>query len=325
MHARNAALLALAATAEFFDENDCAGKILPALCLALIDKEKIIRVQAQKTLETYLNRVKQLTANMPDSVLPPPTEAGNNPAMAAVAGAGMPRMGTPQTDASWAGWAISSFTKTLGTAVGELQSTGTPSGGVAMPGAFGNGVQAQHPTAGQRTVSEPTNVPRLSNTSQQSSNLKKSHTQPQRATNLFNDTGDDDDADAWGAMDDGDDDNPFSSPSTATTKKSPVIDDDPWGAMDDENDVDFAKLVQPKKKELPKGLGKPAASSSTARAASPAVRKPVTTTAAVKKPVSAPVKKPVVTKTTAAKKDAGKSKDAWGNDDEEDGWGNDGW
>lgn len=40
VHARNAGLLALAATIEFFNEEDCAGKVLPAICPSLLDKEK---------------------------------------------------------------------------------------------------------------------------------------------------------------------------------------------------------------------------------------------------------------------------------------------
>ena len=40
VHARNAALLALAATADVFSDEDCATKILPAICLSIVDKEK---------------------------------------------------------------------------------------------------------------------------------------------------------------------------------------------------------------------------------------------------------------------------------------------
>jgi SCY1-like protein 1 len=40
VHARCAGLLALSATIDFFTEEDCAAKILPAICPALLDKEK---------------------------------------------------------------------------------------------------------------------------------------------------------------------------------------------------------------------------------------------------------------------------------------------
>jgi SCY1-like protein 1 len=39
-HARVAGLLALAATIDVFTEEDCAGKILPAICPSLLDQEK---------------------------------------------------------------------------------------------------------------------------------------------------------------------------------------------------------------------------------------------------------------------------------------------
>lgn len=40
VHARNAALLALGATMEVFSIEDCACRVLPAICPALIDGEK---------------------------------------------------------------------------------------------------------------------------------------------------------------------------------------------------------------------------------------------------------------------------------------------
>ena len=40
VHARNAALLALAATSDLFTDDECATKVLPALCPSLVDKEK---------------------------------------------------------------------------------------------------------------------------------------------------------------------------------------------------------------------------------------------------------------------------------------------
>lgn len=40
VHARNAGLLAFGATIESFSEDDCASKIMPAICPALLDKEK---------------------------------------------------------------------------------------------------------------------------------------------------------------------------------------------------------------------------------------------------------------------------------------------
>jgi len=40
VHARNAGLMAINATAEFYEADDCAMKLIPALSPLLIDKEK---------------------------------------------------------------------------------------------------------------------------------------------------------------------------------------------------------------------------------------------------------------------------------------------
>lgn len=114
VHARNAALLALSATADLFTDDDCATKILPAICPSLIDKEKLVRDSANKTFDTYTQRIRKYATTLPDTVLPPPTVSSTNPT---------PRMGTPQGDTTgWAGWAISSFTNKLSAANGDIQT-----------------------------------------------------------------------------------------------------------------------------------------------------------------------------------------------------------
>lgn len=116
VHARNAALMALAVTSDTFSEDDCANRILPALCPCLIDKEKLVRDQANKTLDAYIQRLRKFASSMPDTVIPPPT--------AETSSGSAPRMSTPQPSeaASWTGWAISSFTNKMSTADGEMQS-----------------------------------------------------------------------------------------------------------------------------------------------------------------------------------------------------------
>ncbi|KAL9001225.1 MAG: hypothetical protein Q9169_000409 [Polycauliona sp. 2 TL-2023] len=114
VHARNAALLALAATSDLFTEDDCATKVLPALCPSLIDKEKLVRDQASKTFDVYILRIRKHASTLPDSALPPTGSTATNGVM--------PRIGTPQNDTGWTGWAISSFTNKLATASGEMQA-----------------------------------------------------------------------------------------------------------------------------------------------------------------------------------------------------------
>src|SRR5947209_3704429 len=87
VHARNAALMALGVTSDYSSAEDCALRIVPAVCPSLIDKEKLIRDQASKTVDVYLAKIKSAAAGMPDTALPPE---------GAAAAAGGPRMSTPQ-------------------------------------------------------------------------------------------------------------------------------------------------------------------------------------------------------------------------------------
>jgi len=96
VHARNASLLALTATADLFSEEECATKLLPCLPPSLVDREKVVRDSANKAMDIYLQRVRKYGQSLPDTVLPP-----SNAPNATTANA--PRMGTTQNDA--AGWA----------------------------------------------------------------------------------------------------------------------------------------------------------------------------------------------------------------------------
>lgn len=57
VHARNAALMALGATIDIFNEEDCANKILPSLCPCLLDKEKYGADHILRDWETDLSVV----------------------------------------------------------------------------------------------------------------------------------------------------------------------------------------------------------------------------------------------------------------------------
>jgi SCY1-like protein 1 len=296
VHARNAALMALAVTADIFNEDDCANRILPALCPALIDKEKLVRDQANKTLDLYLSKIRKSAASMPDTALPPPNTLETSTAAA-------PRMSTPQPSdaASWTGWAISSFTNKISAAAGEMQSAS-------------NGT---HPNPETRSNSAPQMDSRKINlaTASASALHRQVIASPpatstrtstsSNANDYFQDAPDigADDLDAWGDMEE---DSFFDAPSEKPKSKStPAVSATPF---DDNGEPDFAGWLaaqtqkKPGTKPLPKGLAKPAASASIA---------------AKKAPVAAakPVPKPVV-----AKKIDTTPKDMGDDDGWDDGW-----
>lgn len=182
---------------------------------------------------------------MADTALPPNegVSAANAPAA---------RMGN-QNDTSWAGWAISSFTKQVATARGTMEST---TNGHAKPGQDGS-TSASLPPSGRATP-----------------NVQVQHatrTQPQTVTTAprANETakfdgpeaGNDEGFDAWGTMDD-EDDTFFDA--TASRKRTPSP--GPASAFDD-GEPDFAGWLAAQsqakaKKALPKGLAKSTTASS---------------------------------------------------------------
>ncbi|QSZ31803.1 hypothetical protein DSL72_001372 [Monilinia vaccinii-corymbosi] len=294
VHARNAALLALSVTVDSFNDDDCAGRILPALCPCLLDKEKLIRDQTNKTMDVYLQRIRKSAAAMPDTVLPPPTTGG-------AASSSTPRMSTPQpSDAgsSWAGWAISSFTNKLAAATGEIQ----PSSAAVTPDVL--------PTSARQE-----NEPRRS-THSASALHRQAVASPAANSNTghsyFEDANaGEDDMEAWGDMEE---DSFFDAPSESTPKITTSSAATPF---DDNGEPDFAGwlVAQQKKtaqKSLPKGLSKPATKTNGRSISSGRIN--TATSLGAKKPPAASTKPVVAKKIDTAPKATDEDAD-WG-----DGW-----
>ncbi|KAK3807812.1 MAG: armadillo-type protein [Benniella sp.] len=125
-HARVASLMALNATSDSYDKADIASRIIPCVSLTLVDTEKIVRVQALKTLETFTKRIEKLIESMPDSAIV--DTSGESPN-------GSSRSTPASTPASetWAGWAVSSITKKLVTGDMQPQAVGSPRLGNSTP------------------------------------------------------------------------------------------------------------------------------------------------------------------------------------------------
>lgn len=242
VHARNAGLMAFSATSDIFSDEDCATKILPAICLSLIDKEKFVRDTANKALDTYLTKVRAYASTMPETAAPVEA-AGMTPANAVAARVG------GQNDASWAGWAISSFTNKLSAAKGEM-STGVANGQALAQ-------TRSLPGSGRATPSIVASVERPVTTRLESATASQRTSVEQASEPAV----DDDAMDAWGEMDD-DGDNFFDATTNKAGTPAPAT-----ATFDDGGEPDFAGWLAAQSKPkaprpLPKGLSKPANGSS---------------------------------------------------------------
>ncbi len=308
VHARNAALMALAVTCDSFTEEDCAFRILPAICPCLIDKEKLIRDQANKTMDIYHTRVRKHASTMPETVLPPPSSAEVS--------SSTPRMGTPHPNeaASWAGWAISSFTNKLSAAHGEITTAatnGTPSADVPRSSSAPLIAEPRRPPTTSASAlhrQAVTSPPPASTRTSISSNTPDyfQDASPGEPEDLDVD-------DAWGNMEE---DNFFDAPSDASKKPAPSA----AHPFEDDGEPDFAGWLAAQSgkksgaKPLPKGLAKGGSSAVSGRPGAGA--RTSSTPVVGKKVVSAHRAKPAVAKKIdTAVKDTGDDDDGWG-----DGW-----
>jgi SCY1-like protein 1 len=267
------------------------------MCPALVDKEKLIRDQAQKSIDIYIARIKKFAATMPDSVLPSPSVAA--------AGGASPRMGTPANESSWAGWAISSFTNKLASTSGQMQAGGAPNGAADQ--------RSSSVPPGAATLSK-SSVPLASKPGMTLHNTKSAATIPtiQSPDPAASFDDEEDFNNDWGGF--ANDDN-----------KPREEEEDPWGtpavskptpttSFDDKGEPDFAGWLAAQsnakkttKTPLPKGLTK--SSAPTAKSTRPVVGGRSSTTPSTAKKVIVPPKKEV-------KKEIPKA-----DDEEEEGWG----
>ncbi|KAI9376801.1 armadillo-type protein [Aspergillus egyptiacus] len=268
VHARNAGLLALSATLDVFSEDDCATKILPAICPSLLDREKLIRDQANKTLDLYLQHVRKFGTTMADTALPA-TASPDAPKDAA-------RIGT-SNDKSWAGWAISSFTNKITAADGEIE----PTTGADKPAADAHrSASMPRPTKSSPAPSTQSEKPRPAAQPLGGRSLSAQPIPVRKEEEPADDV-----YDAWGAMDDdadswGKDEDPFSAPSPAASSNGPSTKAKPSPVpYDDGGEPDFAGWLAAQskaKKPLPKGLNKTSSASITRTSSPGAASKPKT-------------------------------------------------
>ncbi|KAK2841639.1 hypothetical protein FQN49_006058 [Arthroderma sp. PD_2] len=253
VHARNAGLLALAATLDLFSEEDCAVKVLPVITPALIDREKLVRDQANKCVDLYLQRVRKFGAGMADTAIP--QERGDSSSLAA-------RLPSPNNAAaSWAGWAISSFASKAEQTKGVIEPIQP-----TQPKSNGKLVNDSLPTS-RAASTTPTLAQNVAQFSRPPNTTAASVTpdllEEEDESNAFED---------WGAMDEAIDDDAegqgqeeafFETAESA----SPALSPRPH-KFADEGEPDFAGWLASQskakaKKPLQKGPKKPSPSSST--------------------------------------------------------------
>ncbi|CAO3586001.1 unnamed protein product [Absidia cylindrospora] len=126
-HARIAALMALNATSDYYEPEECAQRVVPSIACVLLDKEKTVRTQAFKTMSSFMKRLEEEADGMPETALEPlPTitakdntspstdsPTSSNPSTPGVSMFGGATKGL--TD-----WAVSSITR-FGTPNGEME------------------------------------------------------------------------------------------------------------------------------------------------------------------------------------------------------------
>jgi SCY1-like protein 1 len=208
---------------------------------------RLVRDQANKTLDIYLQRVRKHSLTLPDTAIPPATSSEASSLNA-------PRMGTPQNDTSWAGWAISSFTNKLAAASGEIQATDN-TGGKAKD----NRSSTAHPTMGA-----------ISSKSSPGSTLHQYAVASPPSIDFHNSRGDhgtnSDDFDAWGDMEE---ETFFDAPAEVHPTSSATANTGPAKAsFDDGGEPDFAGWLSAQaqaktKAHLPKGLARSSTTSTT--------------------------------------------------------------
>ncbi|KAG2073379.1 ARM repeat-containing protein [Suillus decipiens] len=111
VHARVAGIMAFMATAECFEIDDVAGRVVSAVVGATLDKEKLVRDQAFKAVELFVKRLEAHASTMPETAS---TEDGGDDLPTRLPGAyTQASLVNSATGAAAAltGWAVSSLGK----------------------------------------------------------------------------------------------------------------------------------------------------------------------------------------------------------------------
>jgi SCY1-like protein 1 len=256
----------------------------------------MVRDQANKTLEIFMQRVRKYAQTLPETTQPPASTSNAS---------APPRMGTPSAESSWAGWAISSFTNKLASVNGDMS---TPGNGAAAA------VDQRPSSVPASAIHRPPSTSSLhSSAAPAATPLKSAKPNPFSDSSLVPEVDEpaedfgnawDDSENPWG----GNDEEPFSAEMTRTSTSD--------ATFDDKGEPDFAGWLNAQsqaksaiKRPLPKGLAKAAASNLATR---PSLGKAKSTDGATAKR-AVPLKKPAAEKKVTPKP-AEEEEEGWGDE-----------
>lgn len=208
---------------------------------------RLVRDQANKTFDLYVQRIRKFATTLSDSVLPNPSGIATNGTVT--------RAGSSQNGAGWTGWAISSFTNKFATASGDIEPKSTT---------LRSDTQRNRPSSVPPTAD--TDRPALTAASasklhRQAVSRSPAPTDTRTSTDHFFDEAEVEDADLDQAWGDFGDDSFFDAPSepkpAVAERKQPVV----AVAFDDGGEPDFegwlkAQAQAKSKTVLSKGLSK---------------------------------------------------------------------
>lgn len=217
---------------------------------------RLVRDQANKTFDLYLHRVRKYGTSLPESALPPTTTNGNLPHM------GTSQKGASQSENSWSGWAISSFTNKLAAVTGEMQAKTS----TLQPRAQStDGRPSISPLSGNSARPAHTEPSLLPDVMRRTANATTPDMPSTSTDQLFIDGQDEDEGldDAWGDMAD---ESFFDAPSESKAEPAISSAPTPIAAFDDGGEPDFEGWLKAqmqsktklKSQALPKGLVKSA-------------------------------------------------------------------
>lgn len=232
--ARNAGILALAATQQYYLLAEVSSRILPALCQLTMDPEKIVRDSAFRTIKGFLGKLEKVSE---DPSLRESMEADVHTATPSISNAA----------ATWAGWAVTAVTAKFYRSQSDTD-------------------RRSYPSAASRVLSKPASLeqPSSSSISTTTSSVTSMTSLEHEDGSRGNESASDYDYEQWGDNENWGDmetggqmasssgsgggeatSDPTSPPSGSATKVTDGWDNEEWGSLEEEPEAELASPSDP--------------------------------------------------------------------------------